>query len=47
MMGTISRLKLREEIVLNHVTLNLIGYYTFCKLGHKLQVANWSKILET
>ncbi|PFX25239.1 hypothetical protein AWC38_SpisGene10163 [Stylophora pistillata] len=28
-MGTISRLKLREEIVLNHVTLNLIGYHTF------------------
>ena len=45
-MGTISRLKLREEIVLNNVRLNLIGYHMFSKFGHKLQVANWSKILE-
>ena len=46
MMGTISRLKLREEIVLKHVRLNLIGFHTFSKFGHKLQVPNWSKILE-
>ena len=36
-----------EEIVLNHVRLNLIGYHTFSKSGHKLQVAHWSKILES
>ena len=37
---------LREEIICNHVTLNLRGHHTLCQFRHKLQVAYQTKILE-
>ena len=37
-MGAMIRLQLREEIICNHVTLNLRGHHSLCQFRHKLQV---------
>ena len=39
-MGAISRLKLREEVIFNHVVLNLVGHHTLLLFRHKLQVTS-------
>jgi len=42
-MDAISRLQLREDVIVNHVTLNLRGHHMLCYLRYKLQVAYWTR----